>query len=67
MGVIQGDITSPLFFVLVLELILRTHDRARGKGVDFGGERVHILGYADDATLLDSDIATATERVSAIA
>ena len=32
-GVIQGDITSPLFFILALELILRRHDDIKGKGV----------------------------------
>ena len=66
-GVIQGDITSPLFFILALELILKTHDLIPGKGVEFGGENVHTLGYADDAALLDSDINTVTARVTSIA
>ena len=26
-GVVQGDITSPLYFILALELILREHDK----------------------------------------
>ena len=30
-GVIQGDITSPLYFILTLEIILRTHDNDAGK------------------------------------
>ena len=25
-GVVQGDITSPIYFILVLEFILRAHD-----------------------------------------
>ena len=66
-GVLQGDITSPLYFILALELILRKHDVAADKGVTFGGKRVSVLGYADDAALLDSTLATASERVSAIA
>ena len=37
------------------------------KGVDFEGLRVHTLGYADDAALLDNDIDVATRRVTYIA
>ena len=66
-GVVQGDITSPIYFVLALELILRTHDRHARRGVDFGGQRVHTLGYADDAALIDSDRSVATTRVTDIA
>ena len=29
-GVVQGDITSPLYFILSLELILKKHDISRG-------------------------------------
>ena len=66
-GVIQGDIVSPLYFILALELILRDHDNIPGKGVQFGGKTVHTLGYADDAALLDLSIETATARVTSIA
>ena len=66
-GVVQGDITSPLYFILALELILRTHDNASGKGIRFGDKVVDTLGYADDAALLDNDIAISTTRVTAIA
>ena len=31
-GVVQGDITSPLYFILALELILRRHDTMKEKG-----------------------------------
>ena len=65
-GVLQGDITSPIYFVLALEAILRKHDKHPGRGVRFGGHVVHTLGYADDAALLDSAPDTATERVTAI-
>ena len=69
-GVIQGDIVSPLYFILALELILKRHDNAApltvAKGVTFGGKRVHTLGYADDAALLDDNIQTATTRVTKI-
>ena len=66
-GVVQGDITSPVYFILALELILELHDTHPGKGVDFGETRVHTLGYADDAALLDYDASLASERVTAIA
>ena len=64
---VQGDITSPLYFILALEVILRDFDKHPGKGVVFGGTRVHTLGYADDAALLDYDIETAEARITAIA
>ena len=66
-GVIQGDITSPLYFIIALEAILRTYDNTAGKGVNFGGVNLHTLGYADDAALVDGSTTTACERVSKIA
>ena len=38
-GVVQGDILSSLYFVLVLDLTLRKHDQVEGKRIDFGGRR----------------------------
>ena len=64
-GVVQGDITSPLYFILALELILKRHDVATEKGAVLGGERICTLGYADDAVLLDSRLETSTNRVTA--
>ena len=66
-GVIQGDITSPLYFILALELILRRHDAVAEKGTEFGGRNLHTLGYADDAALIDTDLHVATTRVTSIA
>ena len=41
-GVLQGDVTSPLFFILALELILRKYDAAGpGKGISI---MIHLLG-----------------------
>ena len=54
-GVVQGDITSPLFFVLSLHLILMCHDNVSDKGVPFAGDIIHTLPYADDVDLLDKD------------
>ena len=44
-GVVQGDITSPLYFILALELILRRHDMFSDKGVSLGEVMIHTLGY----------------------
>ena len=52
-GVVQGDITSPLYFILALELILRRHDAVEGKGVSLADTVLHSLGYADDIALID--------------
>ena len=66
-GVIQGDLTSPIYFIIALEAILRRHDKISGKVVDFGGVRLHTLGYADDAALIDDCTVRASERVTSIA
>ena len=70
-GVVQGDITSPLYFILALEAILRIHDERSDKGVTLAETIIHTLGYADDAALVDAGdeegILRASERVSAIA
>ena len=65
-GVVQGDITSPLYFVIALQLILSRHDNIDGKGVIFAGDTVHTLVYVDDTTLLDTDTKTAAALVTAI-
>ena len=73
-GVLQGDIMSPLFFILALEYILRLHDNTQDKGVNLSSTpptRVSTLGYADDLALTDEGgevgTARATSRVTEIA
>ena len=46
-GVVQGDITSPLYFILALESILRRHDKEVDKGVSFGDVLIHTLDYRE--------------------
>ena len=70
-GVLQGDVTSPLFFIMALELIMRCHDAASAnKRVKMADIMVHLLGYADDAVILEdgspSGIQRVGERVNAI-
>ena len=46
-GVLQGDITSPIYFILTLDAILRKHDQHPSRGVPFGGKIVHtFLGWS---------------------
>ena len=70
-GVVQGDITSPLYFILALDYLFHLHDNVAGKGVTFGDIMIHTLRYADDAALADEDnpagIIHATARVNDIA
>ena len=66
-GVVQGDVTSPLYFILALEAILQDYDKHPNKGVRLGETLIHTLAYADDAALVDKDARTATERITAIA
>ena len=54
-GVLQVDVTSPLFFILALELILRRYDAADpGKGVSLADTMIHVLDYADDVVVLET-------------
>ena len=66
-GVLQGDIMSPLFFILALEYILRLHDNTQGKGVSLSSTpptRVSTLGYADDLALTDEGGKVGTDRTT---
>ena len=66
-GVVQGDITSPLYFILALEALLRRHDNFNNKGVNMGRAHIHTLSYADDAALIDegsnTGVTTASQRI----
>ena len=69
-GVLQGDITSPLYCILALDLIMRMHDNRVDKGVSLGATIVHTLGYADDIAMVDGGCANgvlcSSARVTAI-
>ena len=70
-GVVQGDITSPFYFILALDLILRRHDKVRGSGVTLLQTIVNSLSYADDVVLAEygdaAGIRRATKRLTSIA
>ena len=63
-GVVQGDVTSPLFFILALELLLRRHDAESDKGVTLVVTLNHTLGYVDDIALLEPGDTAGLERLS---
>ena len=69
-GVLQGDIFSPVAFITGLMQIFKIHDAGDG-GVTVGNPpnqvSVRALEYADDAGLADTNVNTASARVSAIA
>ena len=52
-GVIQGDIISPVLFILALDQLVQQIDKS-GKGVKCGRIlKLRVLGYADDAALME--------------
>ena len=65
-GVIQGDIISPIFFILTMEQIFRVHD-ASPAGVSVGNY-LHggVLGYADDAAIVAGPTEELTECLNKI-
>ena len=63
-GVIQGDVMSPIFFVLAMEQIFRLYDDNRD-GVTLGNHlHIGVLGYADDAALVSASCDKMTTRIS---
>ena len=66
-GVIQGDIISPVLFILALDQLVQTHDTS-GTGYSCGNSlTLRVLGYADDAALIEPDVGDMTTRLSALA
>ena len=66
-GVVQGDIASPVLFILALDLLIQTYDKT-GNGVKCGKElTIRTLGYADDAALAEGKAKDMTKRLTALA
>ena len=68
-GVLQGDIFSPVAFIVGLWRIFVIHDSPNA-GITLGSAphevKISALEYADDAGLLDANVADASVRMSAI-
>ena len=63
-GVVQGDIISPILFILALDQLIKAHD-VLGTGVKCNsGLVVRVLGYADDAALLEPEIDDMSARLT---
>ena len=66
-GVIQRDIISPIFFILVMEQIFHVHDDPSPAGTTLGNYlHVGVLGYADDTAIVSHSAELMTERLSNI-
>ena len=63
-GVLQGDVLSPLCFVLALQRVMQLHDTP--VGVTLGEWLVHALEYADDQALLETDVSRLSQRTTAL-
>ena len=71
-GVIQGDIISPVLFILALDQLVQTVNKAGGEGAGKGVKcgrilKLSVLGYADDAALIEPCVEVMTDRLTAIA
>ena len=63
-GVIQGDIMSPIFFIIALDQLIQEHDKG-GQGIKVGNiNEIRVLGYADDITMIDTSASALTERLT---
>ena len=69
--VLQGVITSPLFFFMGLEMIMRCHDTAGGfkqresKWL-IRDTLIHVLGYADDVVILEDGTPAGQQQAAGI-
>ena len=65
-GVIQGDIISPVLFILALDQIMKKADK-NSEGVQCGRILcIKTLGYADDVALAEEKVDAMTARLTAI-
>ena len=67
-GVVQGDIISPIFFILAMEQVFRSHDSNKSHaGASIGNYlQVGVLGYADDVAIASQSKEEQTERLTCI-
>ena len=63
----QGGIISPILFIFTLDQLIKAHD-VLGTGVKWDSWlQIRVLGYADDAALLEPDVDVMTERLTSLA
>ena len=65
-GVVQGDIISPIFFILAMEQLFRVHDK-NPTGVPIGNYlQIGTLGYADDVAITSLTLDAQSTRLTSI-
>ena len=64
-GVIQGDIPSPVCFLVALDKLLKDHGNPPNSGIQITST-LHLpsLEYADDAAMPDSNAAISSDRLT---
>ena len=66
-GVIQGDVMSPVLFILALDQLIQQVD-TEGQGVKVGTiNELRVLGYADDAAMMAPNVEQMTARLTKFA
>lgn len=66
-GVIQGDIISPIFFIVALTQLVKDYDKS-GTGISVGHIKdIRVLGYADDAAMTEWYVEDMTARLTEFA
>ena len=66
-GVIQGDIMSPIFFIIALDQLMQRYDTS-GEGIRVGNiNEIRVLGYADDIAMIGPSAAALTDRLTTFA
>ena len=64
-GAIQGDIPSPVYFLVALDKLLKNHGRIEESGIPIApGLTLVDLAYADDAGLADTNVTKASTRIT---
>ena len=64
---IQGDIISPIFFILALDQLIQKYDKG-GQGVKVGKiNTLRVLGYADDAAMSEGTVTEMSKRLTQFA
>ena len=66
-GVVQGDIISPILFIIALDQMVQEAD-TEGQGVQVGEiKELRVLGYADDAAMMSDTVEEMTLRLTKFA
>ena len=66
-GAIQGDIPSPVYFLVALDKLIKEYGGTQANGIQLTPElKLKDMEYADDAGLADKDTAHGSQRVTTL-